>query len=60
MPTFQFTNPAFKTTKFIKIHGANHAQFGYYGYQLGDNSAKISREKQQAETLKNILEFIKE
>ena len=48
------------TTKFIKIHGANHAQFGYYGYQLGDNSAKISREKQQAETLKNILEFIKE
>ena len=46
------------STKFIKIEGANHGQFGYYGFQLGDDSASISREKQQEETLKNILEFI--
>ncbi|TKB95557.1 alpha/beta hydrolase [Pedobacter cryophilus] len=44
-------------TKFTRIEGANHAQFGYYGFQLGDNKADISREKQQYETLKNILAF---
>lgn len=49
-----------ETTKFVRIEGANHAQFGYYGFQLGDNRAKISREQQQAETLNNIIEFIKQ
>lgn len=49
-----------KTAKFIKIEGGNHCQFGYYGFQLGDNLATISREKQQAATLKIILEFINE
>ena len=49
-----------KTAKFIKIEGANHCQFGYYGFQLGDNKATISREEQQAETLKAILKFINE
>jgi Alpha/beta hydrolase family len=49
-----------ETTKFVKIDGANHAQFGYYGFQLGDNSAKITREQQQAETLKNIIEFVRQ
>jgi len=48
------------TTKFVKINGANHSQFGYYGFQLGDNSATIDREKQQAETLRHILKFIKQ
>lgn len=48
------------TTKFVRIDGANHSQFGYYGFQLGDSRADISRELQQAETLKNILEFINE
>jgi hypothetical protein len=47
------------TTKFIRIDGANHAQFGYYGFQLGDNVATISREQQQTETLKYMIEFIK-
>ncbi|MBF4516029.1 alpha/beta hydrolase [Flavobacterium sp. ANB] len=46
------------TAKFVEIKGANHAQFGYYGFQLGDNSAEISREQQQAETLKIIMKFI--
>ena len=45
-------------TKYLRIPGANHAQFGYYGFQLGDNRAEISREQQQAETLKGIMEFI--
>ena len=47
------------TTKFVKIEGANHAQFGYYGFQFGDNLAKISREKQQNETLNIIMGFLK-
>ena len=47
------------TTKFVKINGANHSQFGYYGFQLGDNSATIDREQQQSETLQHIIEFIK-
>lgn len=32
----------------------------YYSFQLGDSKADISRENQQAETLKNILEFVKD
>ncbi|MBF4473648.1 alpha/beta hydrolase [Flavobacterium sp. HJJ] len=49
-----------KTAKFQRIEGGNHSQFGYYGFQLGDNKATISREKQQAETLKIIMDFINE
>jgi len=44
----------------VKLEGANHNQFGYYGFQLGDNAATISRKKQQAETLKEIIEFIRQ
>lgn len=49
-----------KSAKFFKIEGANHAQFGYYGFQLGDDKANISREQQQKETLDEILKFIRE
>lgn len=45
-------------TQFTRIDGANHSQFGYYGFQLGDNCAQISREVQQTDVLKSILEFI--
>jgi len=44
--------------KLMKIEGANHAQFGYYGYQLGDSSASISREEQQKQTIELITDFI--
>lgn len=46
------------TAKFIRLEGANHSQFGYYGFQFGDDEASISREQQQAETLKAIVEFL--
>lgn len=46
------------STEFIKIEGANHGQFGYYGFQLGDDAATISREKQQSETLTCIVDFL--
>ena len=45
-------------TEFKRIEGGNHSQFGYYGSQLGDNSAQISREQQQKETLESMLDFI--
>ena len=48
-----------EATKYVRIDGANHSQFGYYGFQLGDSRATISREQQQEATLKNILEFIR-
>jgi hypothetical protein len=36
-----------ETTKWVIIEGGNHAQFGWYGRQQGDNTAAISREEQQ-------------
>lgn len=45
-------------TDMIKIEGGNHAQFGYYGTQLGDNAAAISRVTQQAETAAAVRSFL--
>ncbi|APX73162.1 alpha/beta hydrolase [Companilactobacillus allii] len=36
-----------KNTDFVTINGGNHAGFGSYGKQSGDNSAKISNSDQQ-------------
>lgn len=36
-------------TTWVAIQGGNHAQFGWYGPQSGDNPAAISREAQQTE-----------
>jgi acetyl esterase/lipase len=38
-------------TVWVEIEGGNHAQFGWYGDQAGDNPANISREEQQAQTV---------
>ena len=38
-------------TTWVEIEGGNHAQFGWYGPQAGDNPATISREEQQAQTV---------
>ena len=35
------------STSRIEISGGNHAQFGWYGEQAGDNSATITRSEQQ-------------
>ena len=45
-------------TKFVCIKGGNHSQFGYYGYQLGDHSASVTREEQQKIILESVLFFI--
>jgi pimeloyl-ACP methyl ester carboxylesterase len=43
------------TTRWEVIDGANHAQFGYYGYQLWDRTARITREAQHREVVRLIL-----
>ncbi len=44
------------STKWVEIVGGNHAQFGWYGDQPGDLPANITREEQQDQVLKAILE----
>ncbi len=46
-------------TNWVLIEGGNHSQFGYYGSQLGDNSATISREVQQRLTVDAVLSALK-
>ena len=42
-------------TDWVLIEGGNHGQFGYYGAQLGDNAATISREEQQKLTVEAVF-----
>lgn len=44
-----------KHTRWVRLEGANHWQFGWYGAQLGDCGATISRQEQQARTLDVLL-----
>lgn len=43
------------STHWVRIQGANHSQFGWYGSQLGDNAATISRQDQQHQLLTALL-----
>lgn len=45
-------------TIWAPIEGGNHAQFGFYGLQDGDNPATLSRDEQQAETIMNTVRFL--
>lgn len=45
-------------TQWLQIQGGNHAGFGYYGDQKGDNQAKITREEQQRLLLEGTLTFL--
>ncbi len=45
-------------TIFLAIDGGNHAQFGWYGDQPGDNPADISREDQQAQTVQATVDLL--
>jgi pimeloyl-ACP methyl ester carboxylesterase len=44
------------STRWIEIEGANHAQFGFYGSQLGDCRATISRNEQQRQVRAVLLD----
>ncbi|MED1603171.1 alpha/beta family hydrolase [Alkalihalophilus marmarensis] len=47
-----------KTTTFIEIPGGNHAYFGVYGSQSGDNEAKITVSEQQEIIIKTIVSWL--
>ena len=49
-------------TRYVVIQGGNHAQFGWYGSQDGDNPATTSREDQQmqiVEATEGLLQSLK-
>jgi hypothetical protein len=47
-------------TGWVAIEGGNHAQFGWYGPQAGDNAATISRHEQQAQIVTVTLELLQQ
>jgi dienelactone hydrolase len=46
------------STQWVPIEGGNHAQFGWYGRQPGDNEATLSREEQQAQIVAGTLDLL--
>lgn len=44
--------------EYVVIDGGNHAQFGDYGPQPGDNAATISRADQQAQIIEATVQFL--
>ena len=42
----------------LEINGGDHAQFGWYGPQSGDNPATISREEQQKITVNATVQML--
>ena len=45
-------------TTWVPIEGGNHAQFGWYGDQPGDNPAAISHLEQQAQIIQATLDLL--
>lgn len=45
-------------TVWVAIEGGNHAQFGWYGEQAGDNPATISRQDQQKQIIQATVAFL--
>jgi hypothetical protein len=45
-------------TTWVQIEGGNHAQFGWYGLQSGDNPATISRKEQQIQIVQATLNLL--
>ena len=46
------------STVSVEIAGGNHAQFGWYGDQPGDNPAEITREMQQSQIVNASLKLL--
>lgn len=47
------------SVSWVSIKGGNHSQFGWYGFQKGDEKADISREEQQKEIIEATMQIIK-
>lgn len=48
-----------KDARFIPVQGGNHAQFGDYGLQSGDNPAAVSRADQQSQAVEATANLLK-
>ncbi|OQY08650.1 MAG: hypothetical protein B6I29_05165 [Marinitoga sp. 4572_148] len=46
-------------TIYIMIKGGNHSNFGYYGFQKGDNKPEITKDEQQKIIKEEIINFLK-
>jgi pimeloyl-ACP methyl ester carboxylesterase len=51
----QFRSLLPSRTAFLEVEGGNHAHFAWYGWQLGDKSATISRSDQHGKLLRATL-----
>jgi len=61
MAKFDETRPLLVAdTTYVVIDGGNHAQFGNYGLQPGDNVATISSEDQQAQVVEASVNFLQQ
>ena len=61
MGKFDETKPLLTAdAQYVVIDGGNHAQFGDYGPQPGDNAALIPRSDQQAQVTQATSDFLKE
>ena len=61
MAKFDETKPLLVSdAEYVVIQGGNHAQFGDYGLQPGDNEATISRADQQAQVVQATADFLME
>lgn len=48
-----------RATRWVRLDGANHSQFGWYGRQLGDCDATMSRSEQLVATREAIISALK-
>jgi hypothetical protein len=44
----------------VRIDGANHSQFGWYGFQPGDRLAEINRAEQHRLTIEAVMNALRE
>jgi pimeloyl-ACP methyl ester carboxylesterase len=47
-------------TRWVRIEGGNHSQFGWYGFQPGDSRATIPAGEQRARTIDAVLTALRE
>jgi hypothetical protein len=47
-------------TRWVVVDGANHSQFGWYGFQPGDCWATIDRARQHAVTVEAVIDVLVE
>jgi len=47
------------STRWVRIEGGNHSQFGWYGFQPFDHFATIPRDEQHAQLIREIIESLR-